>query len=95
MKRYVEVTSLMDELNEAQIETDDTYKGLAKAKYILSIHPKITNIETKTEAKWDINCDGYYPYCTNCQSEPRGKKISPYCGECGAKMINFNDFFIL
>lgn len=94
MKKYVEVTSLMDELNEAQIETDDTYKGLAKAKYIVSTHPYTTDEEIKksTYAVWDISCDGYYPYCTKCFSEPRGRKITPYCGECGAKMTNFNDF---
>ena len=23
-------------------------------------------------AHWEINPDGYYPYCSNCKSEPKG-----------------------
>ena len=46
--------------------------------------------EDKT-AHWDINCDGYYPYCSNCKEEPQGGKLSPYCPNCGAKMITRED----
>lgn len=42
--------------------------------------------EPKT-AHWDINCDGYYPYCSNCKEEPQGGKLSPYCPNCGAEMV--------
>lgn len=35
---------------------------------------------------WIINSDGYYPQCSECMSEPRGREITKYCGECGAKM---------
>ena len=49
--------------------------------------------ETKNEviqARWEINCDGYYPYCTNCEYEPpyvAGQDMrTPYCPNCGAKM---------
>ena len=37
-------------------------------------------------AKWEINSDGYYPYCSDCGFEP--EKISLYCPNCGKKMIN-------
>lgn len=40
-------------------------------------------------AKWEINSDGYYPYCSDCGFEP--KKISLYCPNCGKKMINFQE----
>ena len=36
--------------------------------------------------KWEINCDGYYPYCTNCLAEPRSGVMSPFCPICGAAM---------
>lgn len=40
--------------------------------------------EEKT-AHWDINVDGYYPFCSHCgKSAP---KMSAYCSNCGAKMI--------
>ena len=37
-------------------------------------------------AKWEINCDGYYPYCSNCKTEPKNGVMSKRCPECGAKM---------
>lgn len=36
--------------------------------------------------KWLINCDGYYPYCSVCQSEPESRNMTKYCPNCGAKM---------
>ena len=36
-------------------------------------------------AHWDINCDGYYAFCSNC-GEP-ALKMSPYCPRCGCKMV--------
>ena len=35
---------------------------------------------------WIINSDGYYPQCSECMSEPRGRGMTKYCGECGTKM---------
>jgi NADH pyrophosphatase NudC (nudix superfamily) len=37
-------------------------------------------------AKWIINSDGYYPYCSNCKEIPEYGVMSKYCPECGAKM---------
>ena len=37
-------------------------------------------------AKWNINCDGYYPYCSNCKNEPESGKMTKWCPNCGAKM---------
>lgn len=36
--------------------------------------------------KWLISCDGYYPYCSVCKTEPVGGKMTKYCPECGTKM---------
>jgi hypothetical protein len=41
--------------------------------------------ETK-HGKWLINCDGYYPYCSECGNEPQGRAMTDYCPNCGAKM---------
>ena len=43
--------------------------------------------EPERVAHWNINCDGYYPYCSRCKSEPPGREMSKYCPSCGAKMI--------
>lgn len=37
-------------------------------------------------AKWEINSDGYYPYCSHCKNEPENGKMTKWCSECGARM---------
>ena len=41
---------------------------------------------------WKINFDGYYPYCSECGHEPKGRHPTEYCEKCGADMINYNEF---
>lgn len=36
--------------------------------------------------RWIINSDGYYPQCSECMSEPRGREMTKYCSDCGALM---------
>ncbi len=43
-------------------------------------------VEEVKHAKWEINCDGYYPYCSYCKTEPKNGVMSKCCPECGAKM---------
>lgn len=40
--------------------------------------------EEKT-AHWDINTDGYYPFCSHCGEA--AERMSPHCPNCGAKMV--------
>ena len=42
-------------------------------------------VEERT-AHWEINCDGYYPYCSACGEEPPGCGMTAFCPWCGAKM---------
>ena len=46
---------------------------------------KIT-IDVETHGKWEICCDGYYPYCSVCKEEPSVGVMTKYCPNCGAKM---------
>lgn len=55
--------------------------------------------DTAKEARWEIDCDGYYPYCTECGTEPLYNIVKaydymlpPHCPKCGAKMINYREF---
>ena len=41
------------------------------------------------EGRWEINCDGYYPYCTVCGEEPDTREMSPTCPMCGASLKPF------
>ena len=38
------------------------------------------------QAKWEICSDGYYPYCSECKTEPESGKMTDYCPHCGAYM---------
>lgn len=40
--------------------------------------------EEKT-AHWDINTDGFYPFCSHCGEA--AQHMSRFCPNCGAKMI--------
>lgn len=47
----------------------------------------VGNTKNKTrEARWIINSDGYYPYCSACMAEPKNGEMADYCPNCGAKM---------
>lgn len=35
---------------------------------------------------WEINCDGWYPYCSNCHHEPKSGEMSNFCPHCGSYM---------
>lgn len=58
---------------------------------VMGIVKKQPTIETK-QARWEIDSDGYYPYCSNCRHEPNRPLYlsednrTPYCPNCGAKM---------
>ena len=42
--------------------------------------------EKRAKSKWEIDCDGYYPYCPKCGEEPPGRCMTDYCPNCGADM---------
>lgn len=49
-------------------------------KHMPSVTPK------QKIGEWYINSDGYYPYCSECKEEPKNRKMTKYCPNCGAKM---------
>lgn len=44
------------------------------------------NNQLNVRAHWIVNSDGYYPYCSNCKTEPENGKMTKFCPECGAIM---------
>lgn len=44
------------------------------------------DVQEVIHAKWEINSDGYYPYCSHCKNEPENGKMTKWCSECGARM---------
>ena len=45
-----------------------------------------SDVAPVVHSKWEICCDGYYPYCKNCGEEPKSGKMTNFCPNCGAKM---------
>lgn len=55
-------------------------------QFLTDIEPKQTEPAEPNTAHWIICSDGYYPYCSNCKTEPKSGIMSKYCPECGRKM---------
>ena len=87
MARYIDATKLMDELNDAQIEFDENYKGLGKAKVMLSLHPTADVVEVK-HGEWSLKYigAGHCWECSECAFQLCTMPRTNYCPNCGAKM---------
>ena len=65
----------------------DAVGGCAKHWAELVVNHLLANgVTFQEQAHWEIDCDGYYPYCSNCRHEPEGRKMTKFCENCGAKM---------
>lgn len=41
--------------------------------------------EPVKHGRWKLRCYGDYPYCSNCNNEPKGREMTLYCPNCGSK----------
>lgn len=95
---YFEVEPTIEEIADIIKNLSNDYKiSILYDDNILTLRfiPSETPIkETSTkEAYWDISFDGWYPYCSNCKTEPfdyvlKNGKVPDICPECGARMTN-------
>ena len=46
----------------------------------------VADVEPVKHGYWIINSDGYYPQCSECLKEPKGREMTECCPHCGAKM---------
>lgn len=63
---------------------DKKYRHMAEYTFFKNDNKLVSEIEN--HAKWNINCDGYYPYCSSCKTEPPSRIMTKYCPNCGARM---------
>ena len=63
---------------------EESYAGITAREAIYSVN--IVDVIPVIHAHWVINSDGYYPYCSNCKTEPENDKMTKFCAECGARM---------
>ena len=100
MPNYIDKNILLEELNETQIEGDEYYKGLGRAKQIVCDQPT-ADVEKIRRGKWIYR--SYHPRmahafeCSVCKRWtltmfPKGVvEECPYC-HCGAKMEDTQGF---
>lgn len=87
--QLINLEDALNALNNAQVEFDEYYKGLGKAKAILQELPRIKPAEPQP-AYWS-HLGGDEWCCSNCGNviATEGsweKPTQKYCDECGAKM---------
>ncbi len=88
--RPIDADKLMVELNEAQVEYDENYRGLCLAKNRVYESPTI-EAEPGIHARWIESEEGYFS-CSNCHNDAMVElyeniqKLTPFCPYCGAIM---------
>lgn len=90
MARYIDADDFFQTLGVYEQAFDENRDFSARQTILQIMHelehaPTADVVEVK-HAKWEINSDGYYPYCSHCKTEPQNGVMSKYCPECGAKM---------
>lgn len=63
------------------VDFEDVISVLENKENLPPVTPK------QRTGKWLINCDGYYPYCSECRIEPKSGVMTDFCPNCGAKML--------
>lgn len=81
-KEYIDRDKILPAI-EAYIELPTAYENIERE--IRNI-PHAADVAPVVHSKWEICCDGYYPYCKNCGEEPKSGKMTKFCPNCGAKM---------
>lgn len=81
-------------MNETEVVTIESLQQKIKSleKSNRNWRRKVQRLRGKsvTKGKWEICCDGYYPYCSKCGYEPPWLAYkdnrTPFCPNCGAEM---------
>ena len=84
MPRYIDADLILPEM-ESKFDMQELYLPVHFQELIVDEIPT-ADVAPVRHGRWIINSDGYYPQCSECMSEPRGREMTKYCGECGAKM---------
>ena len=80
---YISRKELLDMLNKDPREAFTKHQVWTLIVYGLR---EVIPTYKSNKAEWKINSDGYYPYCSNCNKEPEGGKMTDFCPNCGADM---------
>ena len=82
-KKITEYIEQKAQFNAQKAEIDKAKADFDKSK---NADGTATVIKDIKETLWEINCDGYYPYCPKCKYEPGNRNLTHFCPNCGADL---------
>lgn len=90
MDEYISREEAVKKIKSCIFAADDAWESgynTAMAE-IMECIKRITpaDVQPVKHAHWEICCDGYYPYCSNCKNEPQGREMTDFCPNCGSFM---------
>ncbi len=83
---YIEREKVYKRLTEMPVPWGMGWRGVMDEIFRTVGRVPAADVHPEIHAKWEICCDGYYPYCSNCKREPQGREMTRYCPNCGAIM---------
>jgi hypothetical protein len=89
MEGFIKKSDFMNMIKEDFCDFCDYCTGDCQIEDVIREVEKLPITEAVSltpAAKWEICSDGYYPYCSNCKSEPQSRIMTDYCPTCGAWM---------
>ncbi len=85
MKEYIDKDSLVGAFLDKKFSTTESSIKYGEAINLIQNQPA-ADVQEVRRGNWIINSDGYYPYCSECGSEPKSGELTLYCSYCGAIM---------
>lgn len=91
-KEYIEREATLAYMSEVKAACTSNFEYEASAVIagmiceIIDGEIPAADVAPVRHGRWIINSDGYYPQCSECMSEPRGREMTKYCSDCGALM---------
>ena len=71
MAEYIEREAALNVINENKSSTELAWISVSKIP--------AADVAPVVHSKWEICCDGYYPYCKRCRNEPQGRVMTQFC----------------
>lgn len=93
--RLIDAEKLKRQLIEGDGHDDDRFTegynfAINEIKEYIDNMPTIET-ELVKHGRWKLRCYGDYPYCSNCNNEPKSREITLFCPNCGARMDGDDD----
>ena len=81
----------LDLIRDADRQLDDGRITIGEYEQMIEpmnreVQPTVEPEQKHNRPHWVISSDGYYPYCSECKSEPKSGDMTNFCPSCGADM---------